>query len=302
LNQNLLRHELGFNGLIVSDSAEMGGLLSWDDSNNLAVEIIANGCDMLLFPVDAERDLTQLHAALNNGVLSQQRVDEAVIRILAMKAALGLHRSQVEVAGFIERDEKKWTGKPSANPAKEAGSKAITLVHDRAEFLPINPQQHKRLVIMEQSGRPLMPGLPTPSIEPLITSLRDHGFEVQCHAANTPFDPQAADLLLYVFTQEAALTVSHIGIDWALLHGHFPSSMQRYWHALPTVMISFGHPYFLYDASDVPTYINAYTAIPSVQEAVVKRLIGEEKFTGHSPVDPYCGLGSFYQLNKFEKN
>jgi beta-N-acetylhexosaminidase len=155
---------------------------------------------------------------------------------------------------------------------------------------------------MEQSGKPLMPGLPTPSIEPFIKCLRDHGFEVLCHATNESFDPLTADLLLYVFTQEAALTVSHIGIDWSLLHGHFPSSMQRYWHALPTVMISFGHPYFLYDAPDVPTYINAYTAIPSVQEAVVKRLVGKENFTGHSPIDPYCGMGSLYRLNKSKKN
>jgi beta-N-acetylhexosaminidase len=65
--------------------------------------------------------------------------------------------------------------------------------------------------------------------------------------------------------------------------------MTRYWHDVPTIMISFGHPYFLFDAPRVPTYINAYSTIESAQEAVVQRLVGEAPFTGISPVDAFAG-------------
>jgi beta-N-acetylhexosaminidase len=147
---------------------------------------------------------------------------------------------------------------------------------------------------MEQPGKPLLPGMPIPSIDPFIEELVKYGFKVKRHDSNEEFSATEVDLLIYVFTQEAALTVSHIGIDWSMLHGNFPISMRRYWHDIPTLMISFGHPYFLYEAPDVPTYINAYSAIPSSQQAVVRKLVGEDQFTGVSPIDPYCGMQSQY--------
>jgi beta-N-acetylhexosaminidase len=289
LNKDLLRDELGFNGLIISDSAEMGGLLSWGDPKNLAVEIIQNGCDVLLFPVNAENDLKQLHFALQTGTLSQKRVDDAVTRVLALKAALGMHKESYAASTQTSFLDDSIDLKRKSAASNELAGLAVTLVHDKVSLLPISPSRYKRVVIMEQSGKPLLPGLPTPSIDPFIECLKRYGFDVFRHQNTTPFDSETADLLLYVFTQEAALTVSHIGIDWALLHGHFPNSMQRYWHVLPTAMISFGHPYFLYDAPDVPTYINAYSAIPFAQEAVARRLVGEEPFSGKNPIDPYCG-------------
>ncbi len=66
--------------------------------------------------------------------------------------------------------------------------------------------------------------------------------------------------------------------------------MNRYWHDVPTVMISFGHPYHLYDAPRVPCYINAYSNIPESQRAVLNRLTGNAPFTGVSPVDAFAGV------------
>jgi beta-N-acetylhexosaminidase len=66
--------------------------------------------------------------------------------------------------------------------------------------------------------------------------------------------------------------------------------MARPWHDIPTVMISFGYPYLLYDAPRVPTYINAYSTMDSVQRAVVDALLGYVAWNRNSPVDPFCGL------------
>jgi beta-N-acetylhexosaminidase len=65
--------------------------------------------------------------------------------------------------------------------------------------------------------------------------------------------------------------------------------MIRFGREIPTLMVSFGHPYYLYDAPDVATYINAYAAIAPVQKALARKLSGEA-FTGISPVDAFCGL------------
>ncbi len=66
--------------------------------------------------------------------------------------------------------------------------------------------------------------------------------------------------------------------------------MRRFWRDIPTLLVSFGQPYYLYDAPRMPCVVNAYTAAPPVQAAVLQRLLGEATFTGISPVDAFCGL------------
>ncbi|MEL0278881.1 MAG: glycoside hydrolase family 3 protein, partial [Deltaproteobacteria bacterium] len=95
---------------------------------------------------------------------------------------------------------------------------------------------------------------------------------------------------LYLFGEETLLTRNHIFIDWLKLMGGFRFSMQRFWHEVPTAMISFGYPYHLYDAPRVPTYINAYSTTEQMQSAVLNAMLGETPWHGTSPVDPFCGL------------
>ncbi|RZM11506.1 MAG: glycoside hydrolase family 3 protein, partial [Pedobacter sp.] len=90
LNIDLLRRELGFNGLIVSDATGMAGLNDWGPRDQVLPELIISGCDVILFSNDPNGDLMRLVKAVADGRLSQERVDEAVTRVLALKAALGL--------------------------------------------------------------------------------------------------------------------------------------------------------------------------------------------------------------------
>jgi beta-N-acetylhexosaminidase len=66
--------------------------------------------------------------------------------------------------------------------------------------------------------------------------------------------------------------------------------MDRAWHEVPTVLVSFGYPYLLYDAPRVPTYVNAYETTDTMQEAVVDALMGLIPWNRQSPIDPFCGL------------
>ena len=66
--------------------------------------------------------------------------------------------------------------------------------------------------------------------------------------------------------------------------------MRRYWHELPCLLVSFGHPYYLFDAPRMPCVVNAYSAIVPVQEATVACLLGERPFSGGHPVDASCGV------------
>ena len=93
LNEDLLRRELGFNGLIVSDATPMAGLGDWGPRDQVLPEVVIAGCDVILFSDDPNGDLMRLVKAVADGRLSQERVDEAVTRVLALKAALGLHKA-----------------------------------------------------------------------------------------------------------------------------------------------------------------------------------------------------------------
>ena len=135
-----------------------------------------------------------------------------------------------------------------------------------------------------------MPFLPQPIPFALPEMLKTHGFEVTMHAADTVVSPEHFDLVLYLFGDETLLTRNHIYLDWLKVGGNLFKAMQRYWHDIPTLMISFGYPYMLYDAPRVPTYINAYSTLPEAQLAVVDLLLGNAKWNRNSPVDPFCGL------------
>jgi beta-N-acetylhexosaminidase len=282
LNIELLRRQLAFNGLIVSDASEMAGLTSWCRIRGAKSRIIANGCDMILFSRAPEEDVAEVRSAVADGGLPAERFEDAVLRVLALKAALGLHdTARARPAGTIARASDKAV-------ADAALRRAPTLVKDTLGLLPINPQQHRRVLVI--SGGIISPLHAEPCEFRLPEMLTAEGFEVTVHTIQPAVDPANFDLVLYLLGEETLLTRGRIFLDWARLGGDFVGAMRRYWHDIPTAIISFGYPYHLYDAPRVPVYINAYCTIDEMQAAVVDLLLGRHSWNRNSPVDPYCGL------------
>ena len=280
LNEELLRKRLGFNGLIVSDATGMAGMGNWAKRSETIPQLVTAGCDVILFANNPEQDLGYVRAALADGRLTQARVDEAIMRQLALKAALGLHRPPAPVPSVPTEKNRVY--------ADAVARRAPTLVKDVQCLLPLDPQKHKRVLVV--SGGIVFPFFPDPLPFALPEMLRQHGFEVTKYTPEIEVDPTRFDLMLYLFGDETLLTRGRIFLDWLGLTGHFGKAMQRYWHDIPTAMISFGYPYMLYDAPRVPTYINAYSTTETMQQAVVQLLLGNGTWNQHSPVDPFCGL------------
>ncbi len=280
LTQTLLRDHLGFNGVIVSDATAMAGLNAFAKRKDFLPKIISAGCDIILFSNDPQQDLRWLQEAIEDGRLSLERLDEAVSRILSLKARVGLHNG---IPGLPARDR---AGDEAF--AKELHQRVPTLVKGTQNLLPISPEKHRRVLII--SGGIVDPFQPNPMPFQLPEMMQEKGFEVSVYRAGEEVDPSAYDLLLYLFGEETLLTRNHIFIDWLKLMGGFRFSMQRFWHEVPTAMISFGYPYHLYDAPRVPTYINAYSTTEQMQSAVLNALLGETPWQGTSPVDPFCRL------------
>ncbi len=291
LNEGLLRGVLGFNGLIVSDATTMAGLGSWGPRDRVIPEVLANGCDMILFSFQLSADIERLMRALDDGRLPMARVDAAVTRVLALKAALGLHRQGIdERMPPLEHARRIVRCSEHLRVAERAARASITRVKDVDGLLPLDPQRHRRVVLVTDDLRAGFVNQPSPPPLEFGHLLAERGFEVRRYEPAHPPTPEDADLILYVFAQESLYTQSNIYLDWRRVMGDPEGAMRRHWHELPCALVSFGHPYYLFDAPRMPCVVNAYSAIAPVQRAVVDCLIGDAPFIAGSPVDATCGL------------
>lgn len=280
LNQTLLRDELGFNGLVVSDATSMAGLTSHSARADHLPLLIENGCDVVLFSDAVSADVETLSMALTEGRLSHARLDAAVIRILGLKATLGLHHKR-PAPPLPDRAQ-------SAARVAPITAKAPTLVKDVQQLMPLDPTKHRNVYVYTS-------GLVSPLMGArelaFMDMLRGEGFEVTVHDPGRPGMRlwEKADVVLYVMAEETLLTRERIFMNWAGLTGFFGAAMERPWHDVPCALISFGYPYYLYDAPRMPCVINAYMAAETAQSAVLECVMGRADFAGVSPVDPFCG-------------
>jgi beta-N-acetylhexosaminidase len=288
LNIDLLRGELGFNGIIVSDATPMGGLSAWGHHLDTLPDLIVNGCDMILFSDAPEADMAAVKAAAEAGRITPERLEEAVLRVLALKAHLGLFTA-ADVLPDIEEARGLLAHPDSVAASKEFIARSPTLVKDVDGLFPLDPERTRRVLFVD--GGIIHPLIPRPMQFVLPDLLRKEGFEVTTDRPDIVPSPDDYDLVLYALGDESLLVRGRIFIDWHKMGGGgLFKAMYRPWTNMPTVMVSFGHPYHLYDAPRVPAYINAYSTMESVQAAVVDCMMGRKPFVGTSPVDPFCGL------------
>ncbi|MDA3847747.1 MAG: hypothetical protein PF505_14605 [Vallitaleaceae bacterium] len=127
--QKHLREKMNFNGLIVTDATLMVGFTSVSERESAVPLAIENGSDMLLFTRDLDEDINYMKQGYKKGILSEQRLNEAVTKILALKASIGL----LEDNAVITRNESELTilrNKEHVSWAKEAADLGITMVKD----------------------------------------------------------------------------------------------------------------------------------------------------------------------------
>ena len=277
LMQGVLRGVLGFNGLITSDATIMGGFCMARPRREAIPSAIMAGCDMLVFNTDFEEDYGYILEALADGRLSRERLDEAVTRILALKARVCFGETEIE-----DVPAKQWhTG---------CADKAITLVKNKApEVFPITPERYPRIRLVFLGKDEILDG----SVKTITKSLLEkEGFEVDLYE---PMEDELHGsagltenrLTLYVANCEHASNQTTVRLNWCPKHA---LDIPRFLGEEPCVFVSLANPYHLQDVPMIKTYINAYTATETTIRLTVEKLTGRSEFTGVSPVDAFCGL------------
>ena len=297
LHNKLLRGKMGFNGLIITDATSMGGF-NEVLPRRIAVPLsIANGADIFLFSRDMEEDFGYMKQGIEDGILTIERLDEAMRRVLGLKAKMHLHTKKangtlvppVEALEIFEKGE-------GHALAKEIADKVITLVKDTQNLMPLDVNKQKNIYVVVIGDQPGYHNTRGGYGKLFIEKLQEKGFNV------TVYDPEDQnadiakmkieefkkkyDVILYFCNIETNGSDSAARITWPGKRGTVPNMI----HDVPTMMVSIDNPYHLIDAPRIPTYINAYTSEDIVVETLVEKIAGESTFKGVSPVNAYAGI------------
>ena len=315
LLNNLLRDELGFNGLTMTDASIMTGFGQVGKRADLVPQSIAAGCDMFLFTRMPEDDFDHMMNGYKNGVITEERLDEALTRILAMKAHLKLHTKSLAelVPNVFDQvaiaEHKEW--------AAELADKSVTLVKDSQNLLPLKPNDKKRIGVMYQGNEGMaaifktIPGLKGLMIRivmgisnlfnpqkdektKFIDALNAKGFEAFEYSfgdimalmdtmmkATLSEWKEQFDVIIFLVKRETESNKTSLQLEYKAMGFDAP-----WWVGeVPTMLVSLGSPYHQYDLPMIETVVNAYSPTDEVIQAVVDKITGESEFKGISPVN-----------------
>jgi beta-N-acetylhexosaminidase len=305
----LLRHDLQFSGVVITDALDMAGLtrLYATDIGREAVDAFKAGNDMLLIPPDLDAADRAMIAAVRSGEIPESRLDESVLKILKLKASLGLHQARLIDPAALDTA----IGRPQNIAAgQQMADDAITLVRQKGPVLPLKragttatglPYQgmtevRNRLVVVIFSD----------DVRLEVGRVFERQIKVRVPDANVIYtDPglagvltarvlaatRAADkVVLAVYTSPTAgkmvsangkvqNSVSLLGESARLFSEVIGSASPR------TVVVAMGNPYLAKDFPEVQNYICAYSVAPASEISAVKALFGEIEMHGHLPVE-----------------
>lgn len=309
----LLRNTLGFNGLISTDATPMVGFTSAMPRREAIPAAIAAGADMILFNKSLDEDYGFLLAGLEAGKVTEERLDEAVTRILATKASLYLPEKQTqnclvpgpEALSVVGCEKHKaW--------AEYVADQAVTLVRDEQNLLPISPKKYRRvyLNVIQKSNDPA-----DLLVQAWKALFEKEGFQVTVRDRRTSIVPtdflepelppekgmlmhemyrsigemkENYDLYVYICNMQNASNNTTLRLNWNVTFG-LGDDAPWLTREIPVMMISTACPYHLFDAPMVETYINAYSSEGFFCQAVMEKIMGRSEFRGISPCDPLCG-------------
>ncbi|HEX7774467.1 MAG TPA: glycoside hydrolase family 3 N-terminal domain-containing protein [Pyrinomonadaceae bacterium] len=280
----ILRNDLKFPGMIVTDALSMSGLTIYFTQEEAAVRALEAGADMLLKPTDVDASFRGVLNAVKSGRITEQRVEESARKILAAKYDLGLLDQRITPVDAIDR---LVSSKDVRALATEIAEHAVTLVRDEDKLVPLNLKPESRVFNLAVTNgddrvwiaRAFASRLKTGDLkmETIVLDERATDKEVQQAIEKA----QAADVVL-------ASLYGRVRSGQKLSVG-IPDTGARALSAAiaakkPIVGISFGNPYLLQSFPGLRTYIVAYGDMPSLQQAVARALLGEIDVVGKLPI------------------
>ena len=279
----LLRKDMGFTGLIVTDALEMGGVTGLFTSEEAAVRAVKAGVDMLLLPPKPIEVIDAILESVRGGDITEVRIDHSVRRILELKAQLGLHVQKTVDIGSLD----KVIGQEGhLKQARETFDRSMTLVKNEGPVIPL-VKEGGRLAVFSLSSDP--GGYFAGSA--FMREMRKRAPDMIAFNAEPTTSPLFFEDALKEAADEAEVLVfglfSRLRSDKGsvdILPRHVEMILAAIGSGKPVVVISFGSPYFYRHFPGVDAYLCAYRYAEEAQASAVRALFGEIDITGRLPV------------------
>jgi beta-N-acetylhexosaminidase len=278
----LLKKDMNFDGLVVTDAMDMSGLTLYFDQSEAAVRAILAGNDILLKPADTDATLAGIKKAVQTGRITQKRIDESVRKILAWKYKLGLFEKKITPLDKIDRIV---SAQETLNLSNDIARNAITLVKNNDKLLPLKEKQ-KVFALNITNGKDI-----DAVGKEFINSLRANGLEVTSltldeRSGEKDFnraliESNKSDLVITaLFGRVRSGAKNSIGI---------PEAGENVLRQIlkqdkPNISVAFGNPYLILGFPEMKNYIVAYGDMVSLQEATANALTGKIDFKGKLPI------------------
>jgi beta-glucosidase-like glycosyl hydrolase len=280
----ILRNDLKFEGLIVTDAMSMSGLTLYFTQEEASVRALEAGADLLLKPADTEAAIRGVRNAVKQGRLTESRIEVSARKVLAAKYDLGLMQQRLTPLEEIDRIV---GGKETLGLANEIAAHAITLVRNDAKLLPLSlaPKANVfNLAITNGDDRLIV-------TQPFVATLARSGRKV----VTSVLDDRSSEEEV----KKALDLAGKADIVIASLYGRVRSGQARsvalpgpgakalealIERKVPVIGISFGNPYLLSSFPKLQTYLVAYGDMQSLQEAAAQALLGQSEITGRLPI------------------
>ena len=286
----LLRTEMGFNGLIISDAMDMRGVLDQFGAAEAVKRAIAAGCDVLIQPDNVTQAIDAVVAGVTERRYTEARLDSSVRRVLEAKRRLGLAQSKL-----VDINALRFSVGDSAGlaVARRIAEKSITLAKDSLRQVPItsqtrlvgaSPASPRVLSITLARRADLSAGVAfNAELRGALKNLRAEFVATEDGSLNYPRLTAAAD------SADVVIIGSYIGHNWDAVTANAPGAFASFVQSLVArgrkpIVVAFGNPYLLRQIPGVPAYLVAWGGFPVSQQAAARALLGTSAITGQLPI------------------
>ena len=290
---DLLRSDLGFDGIVFTDAMDMAAVNRLFPRGEAAVRAVLAGADVIVMPRDVKQAIDAIIEAIDEGRLTEARLDESVGRLLRLKEDLGLAEERAvplemipQVVGVPEHMEM----------AREVAERSITLIHNERNLLPLLGTRRARVMSVSfrnpgdvLSGR-YFNGRLRETYPRLVTRSVDEGTNSEGYEALLSRAGRSDLVVVSVYSNYAG----RVELPDATVE--FVNELAR--RRITHVVISFGNPYLISLFPDAQVYLLAWSSAQVSQQAAADALFGDVAITGHSPIgmDPFFEVGDGIQV------
>lgn len=278
----LLREELGFQGLVVTDALTMQGIADYYSTEEAALLAAQAGVDVLLIPADIAAAHRRLVQAVQQGELPLARVESAARRVLAAKAGLGLHLQRTVA---IEKLAEVVQTSAARQLAEQAASAAITLLEDDGRLLPLRNSPALKLAVGMVSNSAL-----ATEGEYLNSILAGAGHTVEAFRLSAEMNEASlAQALAGCRQAEVVLFAAFLTMGAWKGELQVPPQAHQFLQAArewqkPVIALSLGDPYMFEHLPPMAASLCAYGGNRLMEGAMARALLGEAAITGRLPV------------------